>query len=54
MAVTISLDDDLAKLHIRSGTLRPLLGSWTATPISQYSNHITLPPYSVFIGELRN
>lgn len=52
--LTLSLDPDLATLHIHPGTLRPLAGSWTATPISQYSNHITLPPYSVFIGELRN
>ena len=49
--LTLSLDPDLATLHIHPGTLRPLAGSWTATPISQYSNHITLPPYSVFIGE---
>ncbi len=53
-SLTLSLDPDLATLHIHPGTLRPLAGSWTATPISQYSNHITLPPYSVFIGELRH
>ncbi|HEY5330649.1 MAG TPA: hypothetical protein VIJ79_12240 [Acidobacteriaceae bacterium] len=52
--LTISLDPDLATLHIHPGTLRPLAGSWTATPISQYSNHIVLPPYSVFIGSIRN
>jgi hypothetical protein len=52
--LTLSLDSDLATLHIHPGTLRPLAGSWTATPIAQYSNHIVLPPYSVFIGELRN
>lgn len=52
--LTLSLDPDLATLHIHPGTLRPLAGSWTATPISQYSNHIVLPPYSVFIGELKN
>jgi Alpha amylase, catalytic domain len=50
--LTLSLDKDLETLHIHPGTLRPLLGSWTTTPISQYSNHITLPPYGVFIGEL--
>jgi len=52
--VTLSLDPDLAMLHIHPGTLRPLAGSWTATPIAQYSNHIVLPPYSVFIGEIKN
>jgi len=52
--LTLSLDADLATLHIRSGTLRPLAGSWTSTPIAQNSNHITLPPYSVFVGELHN
>ena len=52
--LTLSLDADLATLHIHPGTLRPLAGSWTATPISQYSNHIELPPYGVFIGEIRN
>jgi len=52
--LTLSLDADLATLHIHTGTLRPLAGSWTATPIAQNTNHLTLPPYSVFIGELRN
>jgi alpha-glucosidase len=52
--LTLSLDKDLERLHIHPGTLRPLAGSWTATPISQYSNHIVLPPYSVFIGEIKN
>jgi hypothetical protein len=50
--LTLSLDNDLASLHIRPGTLRPLLASWTTTPIAQYSSRIVLPPYSVFISEL--
>jgi alpha-glucosidase len=50
--VALSLADDLARLHIRSGTLRPLLASWSATPITQRTEHILLPPYSVYIGEL--
>jgi hypothetical protein len=50
--LTLSLDRDLAQLHMHTGSLRPLAASWTAVPIAQYSNHIVLPPYSVFIGEL--
>lgn len=50
--LSLSLDSDLARLHIRSGTLRPLLASWSATPIIQRTEHIVLPPYSVYIGEL--
>ena len=50
--IALSLTDDLARLHIRSGTLRPLLASWSATPIIQRTEHILLPPYSVYIGEL--
>ena len=51
-ALTLSLDGDLTRLQMPSGTLRPLLASWTATPIAQYSGHIVLPPFSVYIGEL--
>lgn len=51
-ALTLSLDADLTRLQMPSGTLRPLLASWTATPIAQYSGHIVLPPYSVYIAEL--
>jgi len=50
--LTLSLDWDFAQLHMHTGSLRPLAASWTAVPIAQYSNHIVLPPYSVFIGEL--
>jgi hypothetical protein len=50
--LTLSLDRDLAQLHMHTGSLRPLAASWTAVPIAQYANHIVLPPYSVFIGEL--
>jgi len=50
--MTLSIDRDLAGLHIRPGTLRPLLASWTTTPIAQASGDIVLPPYSAFIGEL--
>jgi hypothetical protein len=50
--LTLSLDGDFAQLHMHTGSLRPLAASWTAVPIAQYSNHIVLPPYSVFIGEL--
>ena len=48
----VSVDEDLARLHIGAGTLRPLLASWTETPASQNTGSITLPPYSVFVGEL--
>lgn len=50
--LTLSLDADLAKARVHSGALRPLLASWTATPMLQYTNHITLPPYSVYVGEV--
>jgi hypothetical protein len=50
--LTLSLDWDFTQLHMHTGSLRPLAASWTAVPIAQYSNHIVLPPYSVFIGEL--
>ena len=50
--LALSLADDLARLHIRSGTLRPLLASWSTAPINQRTDHILLPPYSVYIGEL--
>jgi hypothetical protein len=50
--LALSLDSELTKLHIHPGTLRPLLASWTAIPIAQDSNHLALPAYSVYIGEL--
>ncbi len=50
--LTLTLDTDLTHLHIPTGTLRPLAASWTATPFAQYTNHIVLPPYSVYLGEL--
>ncbi len=52
----VSVDHDLERLRLGSGggagTLRPLLASWTETPAAQTTGNITLPPYSVFVGEL--
>jgi hypothetical protein len=50
--VTLSLDHDFTQLHLHNGSLRPLAASWTAIPQSQRSDHIVLPPYGAYIGEL--
>jgi alpha-glucosidase len=48
----LSLDEDLARLHIRSGFLRPLLTSTHIDHVAQPTSRITLSPHSVFVGEL--
>ncbi|HEY5382009.1 MAG TPA: hypothetical protein VIJ65_07120 [Acidobacteriaceae bacterium] len=50
--VVLSLDEDLARLHIRSGFLRPLLTSRHVDHVAQSTGRITLSAHSVFIGEL--
>lgn len=50
--VVISLDDDLARLHVRSGFLRPLLTSRHIDHVAQSTHHMTLSPHSVYVGEL--
>jgi alpha-glucosidase len=50
--VVLSLDEDLARLHIRSGFLRPLLTSRHVDHVAQSTGRIALSAHSVFIGEL--
>ncbi len=50
--LTVSLDDNLERLHIRAGALRPLLASDPADRRTQTTRHITLSPWSVYIGEI--
>ena len=50
--LTLSLRADFKRLQMRSGSLRPLLASWTEFPTSQPDDHIVLPPQSVYIAEL--
>jgi alpha-glucosidase len=50
--VVISLDDDLARLHVRGGFLRPLLTSRHIDHVAQATGHMTLSPHSVYVGEL--
>jgi alpha-glucosidase len=50
--VVLSLDDDLARLHVRPGFLRPLLTSTHIDHVAQPTSRITLSPHSVFVGEL--
>ena len=50
--IQISLDEDLAKLHIASGIVRPLLTSLHIDHVSQSTGSLRLSPHSVYIGEL--
>jgi alpha-glucosidase len=50
--VVLSLDEDLARLHIHSGFLRPLLTSRHIDHVAQSTSRITLSAHSVFVGEL--
>jgi hypothetical protein len=54
--VELDLRNDLAKLHLRNGTLRPLLTASTSAETAALSNeqaqHVLLPASTVFIGEL--
>jgi len=50
--IEISLDADLAHLHIAAGTLRPLLTSLHFDHIAQPTGHLRLSPHSVYVGEL--
>lgn len=50
--IQISLDADLAKLHIAAGTVRPLLTSLHVDHIAQSTGSLRLSPHSVYIGEL--
>ncbi len=50
--IEISLDADLAHLHIPGGTLRPLLTSLHVDHIAQSTGYLRLSPHSVYVGEL--
>jgi hypothetical protein len=50
--IEISLDTDLAHLHIAGGTLRPLLTSLHVDHIAQSTGYLRLSPHSVYVGEL--
>ena len=50
--IEISLDADLAHLHMAGGTLRPLLTSLHVDHFSQSTGYLRLSPHSVYVGEL--
>ncbi|HWZ51916.1 MAG TPA: alpha-amylase family glycosyl hydrolase [Granulicella sp.] len=50
--VTLSLKADMTRLHLRGSFLRTLLRSDTAIG-TMHLDGMTLPPYAVYIGELR-
>ena len=50
--IELSLDDDLAHLHIAGGTIRPLLTSLHVDHIAQSTRYLRLSPHSVYVGEL--
>jgi len=50
--IQISLDTDLAHLHIAGGTVRPLLTSLHIDHIAQSTGYLRLSPHSVYVGEL--
>ena len=50
--VEISLTDDFVRLHLRGGTLRPLLTTAeNALPLAT-TDYLSLPPFTIFLGEL--
>lgn len=50
--IEVSLDADLAHMHIAGGTLRPLLTSLHVDHIAQSTGYLRLSPHSVYVGEL--
>ncbi len=50
--IQVSLDADLAKLHIAGGTVRPLLTSLHIDHVTQSTGSLRLSPHSVYVGEL--
>ena len=50
--LTLFLDRDLERAHIRPGALRPLLASDLADKRMQNTGRMTLAPWSVYIGEI--
>ncbi len=52
--IQLSLDSDLAHLHITAGTLRPLLTSLHVDHVSESTRSLRLSPHSVYVGELHH
>jgi alpha-glucosidase len=50
--LALSLTDDLNELKLRHGTFRTLVTNSAAQVFPQSEEHISLPPYTVFLGEL--
>jgi alpha-glucosidase len=50
--IQLSLDADLARLHIAAGVVRPLLTSVHADHVAQSTGYLRLSPHSVYVGEL--
>jgi alpha-glucosidase len=50
--IQLSLNSDLAHVHIAGGTLRPLLTSLHVDHVSQSTGYLRLSPHSVYVGEL--
>jgi hypothetical protein len=51
-SIQLSLDADLAHLHVAPGTLRPLLTSLHMDHLAQSTGYLRLSPHSVYVGEL--
>lgn len=51
-AQTLNLDTAVSSFHLRPGGLRPLLASWIVSPPFQYTSHVAIPPFSVYVAEL--
>lgn len=50
--LSLSIDAELDRAHIRGGLLRPLLGNTTAASGPQSTAHLSLPPHSLYLGEI--
>jgi alpha-glucosidase len=50
--IELSLNADLAHLHIAAGTVRPLLTSLHVDHMTQPTGALRLSPHSVYVGEL--
>jgi alpha-glucosidase len=48
----LSLNEELTRQHIRTGTLRNLLSATATADSVQSTDNLSLPPYGVFLGEL--
>ncbi len=48
----LSLNQELTKQHVHTGSLRNLLSTFASQDSVQSTDNLTLPPYGVFLGEL--